>query len=151
HLKAQCYASSEAWDNFFSLRTEVGDFAEAYVVAWAKQIRDGTHEPTQFQTEMAPLMANFRKLAQEKLTEEDFEKAIVYLSVGSQNMCSRGMFLDGEVTFIASRGGVLTGFYDLLHIMEVSDWVDSLDQIDKHMGSYGWFTRQMARWATPLM
>lgn len=150
HLKAQFYASSEAWDNFFRLR-DAGGFATSYVVAWAKQLRDGRSEPTQFQMEMAPYVEKFRKAAQENITEEEWEKAMVYLSVGSQNMDFRGMFLDGEVSFIASRGGVLTGFYDLLHVIEVSDWVDSLDEVDKHMGTYGAVTRHLARWATPLM
>jgi hypothetical protein len=150
HLKAQFYASSEAWDNFFKLRDAAGS-AEAYTVAWARQLRDGAETPSQFQTEMKPIVEKYRKVATEKLTAEEWEKAIVYLSVGSQNMDMRGKFLDGEVTFVASRGGVLTGVLDLLHVIEVSDWVDTLEKVDHHMGTYGGTTRHLARWATPLM
>ena len=61
------------------------------------------------------------------------------------------MFLDGEVVFVAKRGAVLTGLMDLMHVVECSDWIETWEQVDEHMGSYGWFWRQMGRWATPLM
>ncbi|MEJ2721713.1 MAG: hypothetical protein P8181_11340, partial [bacterium] len=141
--------SPQAWDTFFSLRE--GAFGVAYAAAWARQIRDGRSEPTQFQVEMAPMIEAYRNKVQATMSPEELEKAIVYLSVGSQNMDYRGMFLDGEVAFVASLGGVLTGVLDLLHLIQVSDWVDDYDDLDKYMGSYGWFTRQMSRWATPMM
>ncbi len=149
HMKAQFYASSEAWDTFFSLRDETLA-SRTYLMAWARQLRDGVSDPSQFHKEMAPVIEDFMKKAEGRLSSETWEKAIIYLSVGSQNMDYRGMFLDGEVVFVASRGGVLTGLFDLMHVMGSSDWVDDEAQLDHYMGSYGWFTRHISRWATPL-
>jgi len=150
HLKAQFYASSEAWDTFFSLAAAL-DTGGAFVTAWARQLSNETAEPTEFQEAMAPYVEKVRESITGQMPEEELEKAIVYLGVGSQNMDYRGMYLDGEVTYISTHGGVLTGVLDLLHVIEVSDWVDDVDTLDEYMGSYGWITRHIARWATPLM
>lgn len=150
HLKAQFYASAEAWDTFFS-EQRLEETGVAFTVAYARQLNDPKAEPTQFQETMAPIVRSFRSSIMESMTTEEVERMIVYLSVGSQNMSYRGLYLDGEVTFVASRGNVLTGVMDLLHVIEVSDWVDDVDELDRYMGSYGWFVRHLARLATPLM
>ena len=149
HMKAHFYASPQAWDLFFS-EVDVTELSEAYVRAWIRQLNDEKADPTEFQRALEPVVEPIRESIH-RLPQEEQEKMIAYLSVGSANMSHRSTFLDGEVSYISTGRGVLTGAIDLLHIIEVSDWVDDESELDHYMGSYGWFTRHLGRLATPLM
>jgi hypothetical protein len=149
HMKSHFYASPEAWDTFFK-KVNVAELSAAYARAWVRQLNDQEADPTEFQKELGPILEPILESVKE-LPQEEQDRVMVYLCVGSSNMSARSFFLDGEVAYISTRGGVLTGALDLIHVMNVSDWVDDESELDQYMGSWGWFTRHLGRWATPLM
>lgn len=75
----------------------------------------------------------------------------MYLCVGSQNQDYRGMFLDGEVAFVTSGWESVWGLLDFVLILGMSDWVDDVEGVERHLGRYSWWQRHIGRIATILM
>jgi hypothetical protein len=153
HLKAQFFASREAWEAFLP-HPVMADVIRTYAVQRADQISstDSKYvDPTRLQDVLnAVVRPAFTKHVQ-AMPPELVERIVWYISVGSQNQDYRGMFLDGEVSFITSGWESVWGLVDFVWILGMCDWVDDMEGVERNLGRYGWFDRRIGRIATVLM
>jgi hypothetical protein len=148
HLKANFLASRTAWE---SLSTHPG---LAKVIHWyiAYLAQQNTYSG---ESEYRPGVQNYPiELEQaslelfndlnDEMSDEDYEKAIFYLSVGSTNMDYRSMVMDGEVMLILSSWQSLLGFLDFLLLPGLCEWIESQEELNELLPPPGGFTRRMS-------
>jgi hypothetical protein len=154
HLKAQLYISGAAW----KVLRRVEGWDDVYSVYLRERVRQLTTnneyvDPRLLQNALYEVLGP--KLIDALGGRDEFrvgdDENILYLSVGSQNMDYRGFYLDGEVTYVATHWTAMNGFMDFVFMLGLCDWVDDLEGVAQHIGSYGWLQRHLSRWATPMM
>jgi hypothetical protein len=150
HLKAQFFASREAWRSLLG-EPIMRDVLNTYCVERARQLQAERVKPTHLQTTLNGVARDSFAEKIESLPPEIGDRIIWYLSVGSQNQDYRGMFLDGEVTFVTAGWEVVWGLMDFVWILGMCDWVTDVEGIERHLSTYSEFQRYIGRMATILM
>jgi hypothetical protein len=56
------------------------------------------------------------------------DSAILFLTVGSQNKDTRGLFLDGETNFVVSGAWALQAYSEMFYSFGVTTWIDTQEQ-----------------------
>jgi hypothetical protein len=147
HLKTQFFASQQAitdllavegWRNlilgYFEARAEQTQHRGEYVDA--KRLR----------AKLSENVAQIDAALAETYSPEDFEKMVLYLTVGSHNQNYRGKFMDGEVLYVVARSGALLAYLDFLTILGLTTWVESVGELQELMPRYGGFKEWLGRW-----
>jgi hypothetical protein len=143
HLKAQFFASADAWDEVMG-SPMLGELLVHYFERRIEQI-----EHSAIDYEAHSKHREFGGQVQRKYVEQaglaDDWKPILYLTVGSQNMNNRSMLMDGEVIVVMSHFEALAGLIDFLLIAGLCDWVDTREDLERLLPAYGGTKRKIAR------
>ena len=145
HLKANFFASREAWDGLVS-RPEMNEVILAYMGqlmagGGAREAAEGLGAAGQ------RLWSAF----QEELSPAAEERVIYYLLVGSANQDYRSMFMDGEASVLISGWSSVVSLVDFGLLINLSVWVDDLDLLDRLLPPPSASQRRLARWLRPAM
>lgn len=149
HMKANYFATWEAWDQLLS-RAEVGPPLEIYFRELARRNRALAQGDYLDYREMAdnllpPTRAFLRDYAS-GLPPESRARLAIFFSIGSHNQNTRSMVLDGEVALVVSGFSGLFGLPDLLVIAGLSEWIDDLDELEALFPDYAGIRRRISRW-----
>ena len=71
-----------------------------------------------------------------ELTPVQRDSAILFLTVGSQNKDTRGLFLDGETNFVVSGAWALQAYTEMFYFFGMTTWVETQDQFKSLFPSY---------------
>jgi hypothetical protein len=149
HLKANFFASREAWDRLVS-RPEMAAVLEAYV---SQLLRTYPAKSDVRVAAEALAAASDRLVAAHRasLTPGERERLVYYLLLGSANADYRSMQMDGEASVLLSGWSGVVGVIDLSLIVNLSVWIDDLEMLDALLPPPGEFKRGAARWARPAL
>jgi len=143
HLKAQFFASADAWDEVMGSPI-LGELLVHYFERRFEQI-----EHSAIDYEAHSKHRGLGGLVQRKYVEEaglaDDWKPVLYLTVGSQNMNNRSMLMDGEVIVVMSHFEAIAGLIDFLLIAGLCDWVDTREDLERLLPAYSGTKRKIAR------
>jgi hypothetical protein len=149
HLKANFFASREAWDRLVA-RPEMAQVFEAYI---AQLLRVDSRESDvrvasgALVTASEQLEAGF--LA--SLTPQARERVVYFLVVGSANEDYRSMLMDGEASVLLSGWSGVIGLMDFSLIMNLSVWIDDLEMLDALLPPPSGLQRAVARRVRPAL
>ncbi len=71
-----------------------------------------------------------------KLTPVERDSAILFLTVGSLNKDTRGLFLDGETNFVVSGAWALQAYTEMFYFCGVTAWIETQEQFKALFPSY---------------
>ena len=75
----------------------------------------------------------------ESLSEEERQRLMAYMTIGSQNHNYRSMILDGEVVCLIAGAKSLVALLDMFALSGMTTWVDDLDALEQLLPAYtGW-------------
>jgi hypothetical protein len=75
----------------------------------------------------------------QSLSEEERQRAIYYLTVGSQNQNYRSMIMDGEATCVVAGYDSLVAMLDFFFISGLTTWIDEPETLKKYLPAQkGW-------------
>jgi hypothetical protein len=80
------------------------------------------------------------------LREDEKQKVIYYLSVGSQNQDYRGTIMDGEVAAVVSGYYSIAGLIDLFFMTGLTTWVDDIEELDELLPPESGWRRWLGRY-----
>jgi hypothetical protein len=149
HLKANFFASREAWDSLLA-RPELAAVLQAYL---SQLLRTDPRESDVRQSAATLGEAGDRLVRdfQASLPPEQRERVIYYLLVGSANEDYRSMLMDGEASVLLSGWSGVVGLIDFSLIVNLSVWIDDLDMLDALLPPASQFQRGVARRIRPAL
>jgi hypothetical protein len=148
HMKANYFATREAWDDLLS-RPEVIVPLRIYFRELALQNRalsDGQYRD--FRSMADELLPRTREILLEyaaTLPPEERSRLAVFHAIGSHNQNNRSMVLDGEVALVVAGWSALFGLPDLLILAGLSEWIDDLEELELLFPSYRGLQRRISR------
>jgi hypothetical protein len=149
HLKANYFATREAWDELLQ-RPDVVDAFHAYFVEIARQneaLAQDEHRPIDFLLEtLLPTTHTILDDYMNGLPEEEEDRIALFFLLGSHNQNNRSMVLDGEVALVVASWSALFGFTDFLIIAGLSEWVDTVEELERLLPRYTGLQRQISHW-----
>ncbi|NJD19796.1 MAG: hypothetical protein FIA95_11015 [Gemmatimonadetes bacterium] len=148
HMKANYFATKEAWDQLLS-RPEVGQSLRIYFHELAERNRAlGRGEYRDFRAMADALLPPTREILRQyasRLTPEERSHIAFFFAIGSHNQNNRSMALDGEVALVVAGWSALFGLPDFLVIAGLSEWIDDLDELETLCPSYRRIKRRISR------
>jgi hypothetical protein len=82
----------------------------------------------------------------ESLSEEERQRAIYYLTVGSQNQDYRGMIMDGEAACVVAGYDSLVALLDVFFMSGLTTWVADLDALETHLPAQSGWRKLLGRY-----
>ena len=73
------------------------------------------------------------------------DSSLLYFSVGSLNMDTRGMALDGEVIAVVSGEWSLVAWLDFWSLFGSTTWIERLEELAELLPEQGWLQRWLSR------
>jgi hypothetical protein len=145
HAKTHFLASAEAW-RAITERTDLGPLVDSFIV---QMIRRGEQPDRENDgrslSDSTPVHLALQRAVMEETPPAVLEKFVAYLMVGSYNQNYRSMLMDGEVMLTVEGGAVIQGLIDYLSLLGTTTWVDTLEELERHLPAYGglkfWFAR----------
>jgi len=125
-----------------------GDFFMQYLLERAKQVaeRGEDRDVTEMTGNLIPHLTTLYRACEREMTGDDRERALWYLTVGSQNQNMRSMALDGEVLVIVSGLDAQAALADFVLLAGLTTWIESVEELDKYLPAAGGFKRRLSRW-----
>ncbi len=148
HLKANFFASSEAWSGLMS-RPEWVQVLHDFLGARVEQIHDRVSAVAVPGTRSISLIDVGQPMVKQWLSElsaEEREDMVFYLAIGSHNQNYRSMVMDGEVSVVLSNWAMIGGFIDMVSIVGQCQWVEDLDELDRLLPEHSEWQRRFGRW-----
>jgi hypothetical protein len=148
HMKANYFATKEAWDQLLSV-PEVGLPFRIYFRELAERNRAlsrGEYRPYGIMSDV--LLPPAREILLEygsRLSPEEQSHIGLFFAVGSHNQNNRSLVLDGEVALVVAGWSALFGLPDFLVIVGLSEWIDDLDELEALFPSYRGIKRRISR------
>ncbi len=153
HLKANFLASKDAWEGLLHLP----DWPEVLRVFMAKrawQIENRDHALGRLEAPMPdvidvgqPMLDNWIA----GLSAEQRDQLILYLLLGSHNQNYRSMVMDGEAAVVVAGTSINAGLIDLVALTGQCEWIESVDQLEKHLPQATGLRLRFARWLRLLL
>jgi len=148
HMKANYFATKEAWDDLMSI-PEVGQPFRTYFHELANRNRALSRgEYRNFRIMAEDLLPPTRQLLlryASTLTAEQRSRIAIFFAIGSHNQNNRSLALDGEVALVVGGWSALFGLPDFLIIVGLSEWIDDLDEMEELFPSYKGLERRISR------
>ena len=151
HLKANFFATPEAWDGLMD-GPEIETFLTTVYREMARlnlALAEGQFEAADMEALTNAIIPVGRDMVEAHLAElgpAKEDRAALYLTVGSQNQNHRSMIMDGEVAFVVSSWAALHGLSDFLNLVGLSVWVNSLEELEEMLPRYEGIQRRLSRW-----
>ncbi|MBW1743843.1 MAG: hypothetical protein JRJ47_10525, partial [Deltaproteobacteria bacterium] len=146
HLKTNFFASKEmqdllawgGWDDFILnyLRYRGAQTGRKDVYVDVKDVPEELNEAAN------KLLVSYW----DSLSDEEQQRVMYYLTVGSQNQCYRGIIMDGEVAVVVSGYYSLVGLIDMFHLAGFTTWVDDVQQLDELLPPESGWRRWLGRY-----
>ena len=146
HRKTQFFASKTAIETLLPL-PEWLPLLEEFSLARVDQVQRKTYLDSQRYQDL--FIDEFRRLEQswlDQISEEEREKAILYLTVGSHNQDLRSQFLDGEVLFVTAEFDSLLGFMDFFALVGLTTWVENIAWLEVMLPRYEGIWYRFGQW-----
>ena len=148
HMKANYFATREAWDELLS-RPDVAPSFRTYFRELAEQneaLGQGDYRDYRLMADqlLPPTRAILLEYAQ-GLSPDARSRIAIFLAIGSHNQNNRSMALDGEVAFVVAGWSALFGLPDFLLIAGLSEWIDDLDELEALFPRYRGIKRYISR------
>jgi hypothetical protein len=147
HLKANYFATKEAWDELLSrpdlaqpIRTFFRELAEQNRALERGEYRNYSIMEQELLPPTRDLLTDYVS----RLSPEARSHAASFFSIGSHNQNNRSMALDGEVAFVVSGWSALTGLPDFFVIVGLSEWIDDLDELEALFPRYQGLQRRIS-------
>jgi len=148
HMKANYFATREAWDDLLS-RPDLAGPIRTFFRELAEQNRALERgEYRNYRIMEQELLPPTRELLTDyvsHLSPEAESRAASFFSIGSHNQNNRSMALDGEAAFVVSGWSALTGLPDFFVIVGLSEWIDDLDELEALFPRYEGLQRRISR------
>jgi len=148
HMKANYFATSEAWDQLLS-RPEVWRPLQIYFHELAQRnLALARGEYRDYRIMADTLLPATREILREYaagLSPEELSRLAIFFAIGSHNQNNRSMALDGEVALVVAGWSALFGLPDFLIIVGLSEWIDDLDELEALFPSYRGLKRRISR------
>ena len=145
HMKANFFITGPIWYELMAL-PEWGPLMHQYYRYLALQMGppEGRQAGRDVPEELIAAVHDLARALEAEITEEEAEHAMSFFTVGSVNMDYRSMVMDGEVQITMTGWGSLAGLIDFILIVGLTDWVDTLEELDALLPPPGGMTRTMA-------
>jgi hypothetical protein len=146
HFKSQLFLSEDAVSTLVPLE-EWADVVKDYILARAEQLASESYVDVKRTREL--MSDNVEKLVSARdasIAEQEGERAIFYLTVGSHNMDYRGKIMDGETMYVVSGIHSMFSYLDFVNILGVTTWVESVEELNKLLPEYGGFWYRVGRY-----
>lgn len=147
HIKANLFASAEAWAGLMSRPEWVGVLRQ-FLESRVDQIQRRQQLISSDAAEVS-LIDVGRPMVQAWLAElspKELERIVFFLAVGSHNQNNRSIIMDGEVAVILSSWAMIGGFIDMVSIAGQCVWVESVQELERHQAEYSEWQRRIGRW-----
>jgi hypothetical protein len=147
HLKAQLFATREAWDGFIA-RPEWAEALAVIGMPYLKRkenIKGELHELHDVDVRVDEIGTRMIRNYLDTLTPEQRDKIAFYLTVGSHNMNYRSMMMDGEVQFLATYFDATYAILDFIGMTGLCDWPTTQEELDALLAPYGGMQRLIGR------
>lgn len=149
HLKANYFATREAWDGLLA-RPDVIESFRSYFGEIARQnqaLAEGGYREYGFLLEtLLPTTHAILDDYMAGLTPEARDRVALFFVLGSHNQNNRSMMLDGEVALVVASWSALFGFTDFLVIAGLSEWVESVEELERLLPRYEGIRRRISHW-----
>ena len=149
HMKANYFATREAWDELLS-RPEVGESFRIYFQELAlrnEAVRRGEdRDPGIMNDSLLPRTRVILAGYGQELPPEVLSRIAIFFAIGSHNQNNRSMVLDGEVALVVGGWSALFGLPDFLVIVGLSEWIDDLDELEALFPAYAGLKRRLSHW-----
>lgn len=149
HLKANFLATREAWDKLLA-RPDVVESFRSYFGEIARQnqtLAEGGYREYGFLLEdLLPTTHAILEDYVTSLSPEERDRIALFFLLGSHNQNNRSMMLDGEVALVVASWSALFGFTDFLVIAGLSEWVDSVEELERLLPRYEGLRRRISHW-----
>ena len=146
HLKAQFFASRQAWEKLIS-RPE---WADVFRVMARQRLQDLSAPDS-----LSDLRADALELEKagnillqaylDDLTPEEREKIVFYIAVGAHNMNYRSFMMDGEVLFLLSYFDALPAMLDFIGMTGLCKWPKTREELNELIPPYKGLKRKIGR------
>ena len=147
HLKANYFATREAWDELLS-RPDVARPIRTFFRELAEQNRaleQGEYRNYRImEQELLPPTRDLLDDYVSHLSPEARSRAATFFSIGSHNQNNRSMALDGEVAFVVSSWSALAGLPDFFVIVGLSEWIDDIEELEALFPRYEGLQRRIS-------
>lgn len=148
HMKANYFATSEAWDELLAM-PEVAQPILIYFRELAERNRAlARGEYRDFRIMDEELLPPTRLVLQSyatRLTPAERARIAIFFAIGSHNQNTRSLVLDGEVALVVAGYSALFGLPDFLIIVGLSEWIDDLDELEELFPRYEGISRRLSR------
>ena len=104
---------------------------QQFVLEQFRSTREVLHSPDNMGMPGQPRVEDAFALprAFDDLTQLQRDSSIMYLSVGSMNKDTRGLFLDGETDFVIGGADALQAYTEMFYFFGVTTWVETQEQL----------------------
>jgi hypothetical protein len=147
HLKANLFASREAWDELLA-REDIARPFLVYFEEAAQQVvavQQGDYRPF-FLEELLPRTHEVLVDYATSRSPEERERIAMFLAVGSHNQNNRSFALDGEVSFTIGGWSSLFGLPDFLILVGLCDWIADIEHLESLFPEYKGLQRRISHW-----
>jgi hypothetical protein len=146
HFKAQFFASPQALGGLIP-QPSWAPLMRAYLGARAEQTRrrETAADAKDLRAALADDSERLVDAWEEELSAEDREKLVYYLVIGSHNQDYRGKIMDGEVLVAVSHAEAMIAYLDFVHLLALTTWVESVDEVNALLPSHSGFWRWVGR------
>jgi hypothetical protein len=146
HLKSQLFLSKDVVSTLIP-RERWALVVKAYILAMVEQLTSESYVDSK---RLRSLWSNHtRRLISDWetfITDEEYERSVFYLTVGSHNMDYRGKIMDGESMYVVSDIYSMIGYLDFVNIIGLTTWVESIDELNELLPEYGGFWYKVGRY-----
>jgi hypothetical protein len=148
HLKANFFASAEAWT--LMNRSEWAAAAWAYMQIRVGQVQTrsaAVHSFEDYPEAVADVGGGMIKDWYAALDAKTREHVVFYTLMGSHNQNSRSFVIDAEVGFLISQWPSVIPYMDLITIMGQTQWIEEPDDLAPLLPLDTGWRRRVAHWA----
>jgi hypothetical protein len=146
HLKSQFFISGELVSSLIP-KKEWKPVVETYLYARRQQVqaRDNYVDAKNLRYQLEGASEGLSETWLNTISEEQREKAFVFLTVGSHNMDYRGKIMDAEVSVVVAGQDALIAYLDFFGILARTTWIETVDQVDELLPSQSGVKLWMSR------
>jgi hypothetical protein len=144
HQKTQFFATRAAVERLVSLP----EWRDIFLRVFATRIRQASAVRDTAGAEIAArayMGAGLAMIEKYRAATPMPNRDVLYLSLGSQNMDPRGMWLDGEATLVVSGVGTVVSLPDFYYMLARSTWITRADQLRRFYPQVDNLRRRLGR------
>jgi hypothetical protein len=147
HLKANFFASREAWTLF--ARQDWGSVTWEFAQLRTAQVQRASAAVASFEEypdAMRDVGGDMLQRWHDALTPEARARVVFFTVLGSANQNDRSLTLDGEDAFIISKWPSVIAYLDLISLVGQSRWIEKPAEVDAFLPRHSSMKVRLAHW-----